>query len=1257
MDLQRIALIYDHRTRPETTGSYCLRALTEMLEVEHFHPDQLDQVPSSGFDLYLFIDDGFDYLFPERLRPNAWWAIDTHLAFDRSLNKSRNVDWVFAAQKDGAAELRAQGIESAMWLPLACDPDVHARVDVPKRHDVCFVGNLVGRVRTDLVALVRQHFRNVYVGQDFFEEMARRYSESKIVFNRSVRNDVNMRVFEALASGSLLMTNDLRDNGLHELFQDGAHLATYSGPEELLDKVEYYLRREEKREAIAAAGRQLVLSAHTYQHRMKQLLLTIEAARPRPVAVRTTRPQRAIDPGYFEHARPELLALVPGEAREILDIGCAAGRVGEAIKSRQAARVVGVEIDPMAAALARKRLDKVVEADLDSGAVAFDPGSFECVICADVLEHLRHPAQLLRQIRGWLKPTGLLLASVPNVRHHSVVRGLLNGNWTYERAGLLDSTHLRFFTRRELEKLLYRTGFALEQMILKGGPGDPSMEELARDQPLTLGRWSASDLERDDLADLHTYQYLVVARPDVTDPAKPAHRDQAAALAALRQEFPWPEAPPDVERPERHLGWLNDVGRKLLAQELSDTSRVVLELGAWLGMSTRYLADRAPNATVITIDHWLGSSEHHEDAGWQSVLPHLYEKFLIKCWDYRDRVIPLRMDVLDGLRLVAARGISPELIYVDAEHEVGPVTQQLRLCAQLFPDALLVGDDFDAEGVHEAVEAFAGSTDYDLTSTDGKWPVWKLARRSPASRAKVPGLTSIVIVTFNQLEYTRLCLESIRHFTDEPFELIVVDNGSTDGTPGVMRAMSDVRLIENPNNRGFPAGANQGLAAAAGEQVVLLNNDCVVTTGWLRRMLAALASDPGIGLVGPCSNRVSGPQQVAAGYEQLADLDGFAWEWGRHNDSRRLETERLVGFCLLIRRSVVERIGLLDERFGLGNFEDDDYCRRAREAGFKAVIALDSFVHHFGGQTFRACGVDFPKLLKHNELLYREKWAEQVPQTGAPPSSQPAAELQPSAGFEIAEGGGLRLTAAQPRLSLCMIVRDSSRTLGACLASIRPWVDELVVVDTGSTDDTPQLAERFGARVFHFPWCDSFSKARNESFLHARGEWLFWMDSDDTIDEQNGRALRALVQQNTPADVLGYVMQVHCPSTQGDGILDATVVDHVKLLRNLPEMRFEGRIHEQILPAIRRLSGRVEWSEIFVVHSGSDRSREGQAKKLARDLRLLELEHAERPDHPFTLFNLGMTYNELGRHAEAIQTLQRSLEMAVTSLKFLYQGL
>jgi tetratricopeptide (TPR) repeat protein len=152
------------------------------------------------------------------------------------------------------------------------------------------------------------------------------------------------------------------------------------------------------------------------------------------------------------------------------------------------------------------------------------------------------------------------------------------------------------------------------------------------------------------------------------------------------------------------------------------------------------------------------------------------------------------------------------------------------------------------------------------------------------------------------------------------------------------------------------------------------------------------------------------------------------------------------------------------------------------------------------------------------------------------------------------------------------------------------------------------------------------------------------MDSDDTIDAANGRKLRELAYRAADPSLLGYVMQVHCPAKPGTDPTDFTAVDHVKLFRNLPYLRFEGRIHEQILGAISRAGGRVAATDLFVVHSGYDHSPEGQKRKLERDLRILHRELEEQPDHPFTLFNLGMTYADCGRFEEAINYLRRSAE-------------
>lgn len=225
-----------------------------------------------------------------------------------------------------------------------------------------------------------------------------------------------------------------------------------------------------------------------------------------------------------------------------------------------------------------------------------------------------------------------------------------------------------------------------------------------------------------------------------------------------------------------------------------------------------------------------------------------------------------------------------------------------------------------------------------------------------------------------------------------------------------------------------------------------------------------------------------------------------------------------------------------------------------------------------------------------------------------------------------------------------MIARDNERIIGDALRSVADWVDEMVVVDTGSNDRTPELAGRCGARVFHSPWCDDFAASRNESFAHATSEWILWIDTDDTVPKETGAGIRAILDAGLDDDVMGLILQVECPSSHGRS--DGTLVDHVKVVRNHPAIRFEGRIHEQVLPSIRRLDGRVEWTSLRVVHSGVDRTEAGRKKKIERDLRILQLEHRDHPDHTFVLFNLGMTLLFAGKPDQARDALRRCVSLA-----------
>lgn len=228
------------------------------------------------------------------------------------------------------------------------------------------------------------------------------------------------------------------------------------------------------------------------------------------------------------------------------------------------------------------------------------------------------------------------------------------------------------------------------------------------------------------------------------------------------------------------------------------------------------------------------------------------------------------------------------------------------------------------------------------------------------------------------------------------------------------------------------------------------------------------------------------------------------------------------------------------------------------------------------------------------------------------------------------------------RLSLVMIVRDEESRIRGCLESISPYVDEIIVIDTGSIDRTREIARECGALVYERPWTDSFSDARNAGLDLATGDWIFWMDADDIITPECGAMLRELINRHPGKDA-AYQVQVRIPA--GPDEFSETIVDHVKLFPNRPEFRFEHRIHEQILPALRKAKIDVRFSDAYVTHQNYDRSAEGQFKKRIRDFRLLYYDLQDHPDHPFVLFNLGMTYLYARKDYEiAAHYLWRSLK-------------
>lgn len=191
-------------------------------------------------------------------------------------------------------------------------------------------------------------------------------------------------------------------------------------------------------------------------------------------------PHTPEDP-YFEYDRPEVVALVPESARRILDIGCAAGALGAALKARGSGEVWGIELEPEVAERARGRLDHVLVGDAIEIGESLEAESFDAVIMADALEHIADTDAALAMARRVMRPDAKLILSLPNARHWSVLRMLLGGEWRYADSGIMDRTHLRFFTLRSAARTLKEAGFSIDHASgtnITAAPPDGFIEGL-----------------------------------------------------------------------------------------------------------------------------------------------------------------------------------------------------------------------------------------------------------------------------------------------------------------------------------------------------------------------------------------------------------------------------------------------------------------------------------------------------------------------------------------------------------------------------------------------------------------------------------------------------------------------------------------------------------------------------------------------------------------------------------------------------------
>lgn len=221
-----------------------------------------------------------------------------------------------------------------------------------------------------------------------------------------------------------------------------------------------------------------------------------------------------------------------------------------------------------------------------------------------------------------------------------------------------------------------------------------------------------------------------------------------------------------------------------------------------------------------------------------------------------------------------------------------------------------------------------------------------------------------------------MCIESIRKYTAQgEYEVIIVDNNSQDDTVSWLLEQSDIHVILNTTNLGFPKACNQGAMHAKGDSVLFLNNDTIVTNNWLSNLHRALYSDESIGAVGAVTNYAAYYQKISINYgENLIDMQKFAKNFNKNDSQKWEERLKLVGFCMFIKMDVLRKVGLFDEAFSPGHHEDDDLSFRIRQLGYKLLLCKDTFIHHFGSVSFKSEEEIFRTSTSLNAKKFEEKW-------------------------------------------------------------------------------------------------------------------------------------------------------------------------------------------------------------------------------------------------------------------------------------------
>ncbi|WP_321491625.1 glycosyltransferase [uncultured Desulfobacter sp.] len=728
-----------------------------------------------------------------------------------------------------------------------------------------------------------------------------------------------------------------------------------------------------------------------------------------------------LDPDNHDSSHGKLLDMVEKGAM-VLELGCATGYMTKVMKERLDCRVTCVEIDEKAAEIALPFCENMIVGDVESLNLqsGLPESSYDIILMADVLEHLKDAQGLLVRLREILAPGGFLLISIPNGVHGSVALEFLDGKADYRDTGLLDNTHLHFFDKQSFAQTLDAAGYLishLDRVIVH--PKDTELKTLWEKYPREITAY----MEKVN-PEFKTYQFVIKAFPTTLDgwkkglehaveSQKKIRRGIENKIDAVQKDLDWHKN--EIRRLNYELGDKEDTYSRLLAGE---RTRLETEIKA-LHKAYRGEIQRLEKEYALAVETY---SCEMERAGkeWQDQRDRISNEFMADKEGYETKILTLEKEIAQ--------------IHQGYQAEIDRMHQEIKKGIRAY-DA--VKNDF------HGLEAHAGRLQQELDLVHGSlawrflnryrrmldrflpensWrrrlyrlsilaPVVlfregpgaffrKIAQRVPGKRGKQqPAVSfdlefpvqesveiSIVIPVYNKVDYSYRCLKSIieKSNTQIPYEVIVVDNGSSDNTADLLRNTKGLTPIINEENKGFVGACNMGADKARGRYILFLNNDTQVTEGWLDSLIKPFEEDKNVGITGAKLLYPDGTLQEAG---NIIWQDASGWNYGRGGDPDcpaycyEKEVDYCSGACLMIPAELWRKAGGFDQRYAPAYYEDTDLCFTIRKLGYKVIYQpLAKVVHYEGITSGTDINTGFKRFQQENHKKFFDKWKEVLAQ-------------------------------------------------------------------------------------------------------------------------------------------------------------------------------------------------------------------------------------------------------------------------------------